>query len=169
MSEGRVSMLKVVESAELARISLRAAAAPRGRANFNLHPELADPVQRFLNAIEPGSYVRPHRHALAEGRWELFVILSGAVAVLVFDDEARVVERVELDLTGGALAVEIPPGVWHALVALKPGSVMFEFKPGPYSPLSDKDFAAWAPAEGDPAAAAWVERYCRAKVGDCLV
>lgn len=161
-------MLKVIESADLACLSGKAVASPRGRANFNLHPELADPIQRFLNAIEPGSYVRPHRHAFAEGRWELFVILSGAVAVLVFDDEARVIDRVELDTAGGVLAVEIPPGVWHALVALKPGSVMFEFKPGPYSPLSDKDFAIWAPAEGDPATPAWVERYRRAVVGDCL-
>lgn len=161
-------MLKVVDSGDLGRLSGAAAASLRGRANFNLHPELADPVQRFLNAIEPGSYVRPHRHALAEGRWELFVILSGAVAVLVFNDDARVVERVELDAAGGTLAVEIPPGVWHALTALKPGSVMFEFKPGPYSPLSDKDFAAWAPAEGDPAAAQWVERYRRVVVGECL-
>jgi hypothetical protein len=44
--------------------------------------------------------------------------------------------------------------------------VLFEVKPGPYEPLNDKDFATWAPAEGDPAAAAFVDWYRRAMPGE---
>lgn len=40
------------------------------------------------------------------------------------------------------------------MVALAPGTVLFELKEGPYRPLGDKDFAAWAPAEGTVEAAA---------------
>lgn len=136
---------------DLRRLSEMAAAAPRRRMNRNLHERPDDPVQRLLNALEPGTYVRPHRHA-SPPKWELFALLAGAVAVLLFDDDGTVTERV--DLGGEAVLAEIPAGRWHSLAALAPGSVVLEVKPGPYEPLSDKDFAAWAPAEGDPAAAA---------------
>lgn len=160
--------MKTVDIEMLNGLSASARAAVRGRANLNLHPALADPVQRFLNAIEPGSYVRPHRHLLPREKWELFVILSGAVVVLVFDDAGKVVERVELDAAGHNRAVEIAAGAWHALAATRPGTVLFEFKPGPYSATDDKDFAAWAPAEGAAGSAALVRRYLTAAVGDDL-
>ena len=160
-------MLKIVTASTLAELSNKAAEAPRRRCNFNLHPVLDDPVQRFLNALEPGTYARPHRHC-EPAKWELFVILAGAAAILVFDDDGRVTERQELDAAGSTRAVEIPPGTWHSLVALKPGTVLFEFKPGPYSPISDKDFAAWSPAEGSADAADMVERLAAARIGDKL-
>ena len=34
-------------------------------------------------------------------------------------------------------------------------AVCFEVKPGPWEPLSDKEFALWAPAEDDPTSAAY--------------
>jgi cupin fold WbuC family metalloprotein len=159
-------MIKTIDTAKIHEISAQAAASPRLRSNFNLHPELSDPVQRFLNAIEPGSYVRPHRHVEPIPKWELFVVLSGAIAILSFDDAGQVIERVELDALGGNIAAEIPPSDWHSVVALKPGTVLFEFKQGPYAPASAKDFAAWAPLEGEPGSAAMVERLAKASVGD---
>ena len=57
------------------------------------------------------------------------------------------------------MAIEVPAGTWHTVVVLEPGTVLFEFKQGPYAPLSDKDFARWAPAEGDPGAAAMLQRF----------
>ena len=44
----------------LAAVCEAAAASPRLRSNHNLHG-LGDLVQRFLNALQPGTYVRPHR------------------------------------------------------------------------------------------------------------
>ncbi len=38
-----------------------ARASERRRMNFNFH-QLEDPANRMLNAIEPESYIRPHRH-----------------------------------------------------------------------------------------------------------
>lgn len=164
----RAGPLKLVGSELLGELSARAAASPRRRANHNLHPELADPVQRFLNAMDPGTYVRPHRHMAPEPKWELFVVLAGAVAVLLFDDAGAVVERVELAADGDLRGVEVPAGCWHSLVALRPGTVLFECKQGPYVALGDKDFAAWAPAEGEPGAAALLQRLAAARVGERL-
>jgi hypothetical protein len=44
----------------------------------------------------------------------------------------------------------ISPGIWHTVIALESGSVVYEVKDGPYSPIDDKNFASWAPKEGDP-------------------
>lgn len=92
--------------------------------------------------------------------------MQGAIAVLLFDDQGRLTERVEIDAAGPNRAVEVPAGCWHSLVVLKPGTVLFEFKPGPYAAISDKDFAAWAPAEGEPGAAAMLERFQRETLPD---
>jgi cupin fold WbuC family metalloprotein len=61
-----------------------------------------------------------------------------------------------LDLDRGILGCDIRPGVWHTIFALVPDTVVFEVKPGPYSPANDKDFAPWAPAEYSPEAAAFL-------------
>lgn len=145
-------------------LSQKAAAAARRRCNHNIHPQLADPVQRFFNALQPGTYVRPHRHRTPP-RWEFFLLLSGQVVMLTFDDEGRVASRYELTAGGEHFGVELEPGCWHALAAVTP-AVMFEVKPGPYSAANDKDFAAWAPAEDESGSEALVNWYTMAKVGD---
>lgn len=54
--------------------------------------------------------------------------------------------------TSLGVGVELPPGVWHTVVANVPGSVLFEVKEGPFDPERAKEFAEWAPAEGGEAA-----------------
>jgi cupin fold WbuC family metalloprotein len=166
VAESSAMKLKTVTDTLLDELVLKAQASPRRRANFNLHPELDDPVQRFLNAVEPGTYVRPHRHVTPLPKWELFVALAGRIAILEFDDAGTVTERVEVAAAGPVRAVEIPSGAWHGLVVLEPGTVLFEFKQGPYAATSDKDFAAWAPGEGEPGCQAMRERFETARVGD---
>ena len=46
-------------------------------------------------------------------------------------------------------AVEIPSSVWHTIISLESGTIAYEVKDGPYSPANDKNFANWAPKEGD--------------------
>lgn len=155
--------MKLIDRPLLAALAETAAQAPRRRRNHNLHPELADPVQRLLNAVQPGSYVRPHRHAA--DRWEFFLVLQGAFVVLTFDGE-HVASRTELRAGGAVLGLEIPGATMHAVAALEPDSVFFETKPGPYAALSDKDFAAWAPAEGEAGAEDLERWYHTARVGE---
>lgn len=137
---------------------------PRQRANLNLHPSPDAPVQRFFNALQPGTYVRPHRHRTPP-RWELFLVLQGRLVLLVFDDEGVVIDRQELAPNGDVFGVEMEAGTWHCLTALEP-SVMFEVKEGPYEAMSDKDFAPWAPHEGVAECADWVRWYGVAAIGE---
>lgn len=142
--------MRLIAAKDLDALAAAAAAAPRRRANLNLHPELADPVQRMFNCFQPGTYVRPHHHD--PGRWELFVALRGRLGILTFEPSAAVSRRAVLAPRGTA-AAEIPGGVDHTVVALEPDTLALEIKPGPFRPLTDKDFAPWSPREGDPAVA----------------
>lgn len=156
--------MKLIADRELQSLIDEAAASSRKRKNLNLHTVLEDPVQRLCNAFEPGTYIRPHRHPEA-GKWELFVMLRGEAAILSFDNDGRVRERIVLSAQGPNHIIEIPPDTWHTLVALQRGTVLFEVKQGPYSALTDKDFARWAPLENDPQAAAFVAWYESAQPG----
>lgn len=56
--------MKKITLSDLTQQSEAAANAPRLRAHRNFHPELSDPVQRLAIAMEPGTYVRPHRQPM---------------------------------------------------------------------------------------------------------
>jgi cupin fold WbuC family metalloprotein len=119
--------------------------SPRKRHIIRLH-EHEEAVQRMLNAIEPESYARPHRHA---DRPETLVAMRGSVLVARFADDGTPVEGVVASAAGPVRGVEIPPGAWHGVIALQHGSVVFEVTLGPYDPATHKEFADWAPPEQD--------------------
>ena len=121
-------------------------------------------MQRMLVALEPDTCVSPHRHP-GEDRWEMLTLLSGRLALLLFDDSGRLIQRAELSMDGTRV-VEFDGARWHALVALESGTLMLEVKRGPYAPLGDEDFAPWAPREQDADAAGMRERFRAARVGE---
>ncbi len=138
--------------AALDRLSVQAASSPRLRANQNVHV-MEDPVHRLFNAIEPGSYIRPHRH-LNPPKTETMILVKGRLGFLAFREDGTVAERIVLDAAGETFGIDVAPGVWHSFVALAAGTVAFETKAGPYVPPGEADAAPWAPAEGAPGAAA---------------
>lgn len=153
--------MKQITFSDIQQQSAAAASSPRLRAHRNLHPDLSDPVQRLAIAMEPGTYVRPHRHPHT---FELLLPLSGRFLVLHFDDRGTVTDRTILGEDCAAL--ETAAGTWHAVLSLDKGGVIFEVKQGAYQPVSEQDSAPWAPAEGEPGAAELMEWYGRARVGD---
>ena len=126
----------------------KAKTSPRRRINYNFHQNLSDPLQRMLNCLEPDTYIQPHKHENPD-KCEAFILLKGKVLVVEFDDSGNVVSHALLEAGTGTYGAEIAPRVFHCIIALEPGSVVYEVKDGPYSPLDDKNFAAWAPKEGD--------------------
>ena len=62
-----------------------------------------------------------------------------------------------LDPLDGIFGAEIPERTFHTLIALDPGSVVYEIKDGPYNPIDDKNFAPWAPKEGEPGAREYLD------------
>ena len=137
--------------ADVRRLSAEARISPRLRKNRNLH-EMDDVVHRLFNAIEPGSYVRPHRH-LSPPKAETMVVVSGRLGLLVFDDSGGVLEKIVLEAGSETFGVEVPAGTWHSFVSLAAGTVVFEVKEGPYVSPGGSDSAPWAPEEGAPEAA----------------
>ncbi len=133
----------------------RARRSPRLRVNHNFHASMEDNPHRFLNVMARGTYVAPHRH-LDPPKAESFLVLDGEVAFFIFDDSGNVV-RTEV-VGGDPIGIDLAPGVWHTLTPLSAHAVCYEVKPGPYSAASDKDFAPWAPREGDPTVPAYLEK-----------
>lgn len=141
--------MKIIDQNRLDQLSREAVASERRRKNLNMHDDSADLCQRLFNALEPGTYIRPHRH-LNPPKPECFMAVRGRMALIVFDDNGEFEQVVAFGAGCDALAIELRPGQWHTLLALEPGSVFFETKPGPYVPVPAEDFAPWAPAEGAP-------------------
>lgn len=148
---------KIIDEAMLNALSTQAQASPRRRKNLNFHAQESAPANRLLNAIEPESYVQPHRH-LDATKDETLVVLRGALGLIVFNDQGHVLDRRLLRASSDAIGVDIAHGTWHTFVGIDPGSIIFEAKAGPYTALSSEEKAGWAPAEGGPGAANYLER-----------
>jgi cupin fold WbuC family metalloprotein len=140
-----------IDNSLLNTLSGKAKAAPRLRTNHNFHQSAADPLNRMLNAMEPGTYVQPHKHENPDKR-EAFLLLRGKMLVVSFDNAGNVTDHVVLDPQAGNFGLEVPPRTYHTLVCLAEGSVLYELKDGPYDVSNDKVFAPWAPSEGSPEA-----------------
>jgi cupin fold WbuC family metalloprotein len=100
----------------------------------------------MLNAMQPGSYVRPHRH-LDPPKAEAWIVLRGAVLFVTFLEDGEIGEHQVLDADTETFGVDLVPGHYHTLVPLKPDTIIYEVKTGPYEEATDKPFAPWAPAE----------------------
>ncbi len=147
--------LLVIDQDMLDRLVQDARSAPRRRKNLNFHAQNEDPCHRLLNAVEPESYIPPHRH-LAPGKDETMLVMRGRFGVIEFDPQGAVVARIVLQAAGLVPGLTIPRGVFHGIVALDPGSVFLEAKAGPYQPYTPEELAPWAPRENDAAAPAYL-------------
>ncbi|HKB60479.1 MAG TPA: WbuC family cupin fold metalloprotein [Gallionellaceae bacterium] len=154
--------MKQLTNAVLDDLVRQARHSPRRRANSNLHQALSEPVQRLAIAMEPDTFVRPHRHP---GTWELLSALRGRFVVLLFDAEGTVTGRTVLGEECKVL--EFPANTWHAVLSLDAGGVIFEVKQGAYAPLTEADYAPWCDSGPGQEARlnAW---YAQARVGDRL-
>ena len=172
-------MITLIDQALLDELCAAAAASPRRRKNRNFHARDDQPGHRLLNAMQPDSYIPPHRH-LDPNKDETFVVLRGLLGLLVFDDAGAVVRSVRVGAAAlcvagnplarreaesrvcrdrgqaAALGVDIPHGTWHTAVALAPDTVFLEAKAGPYLPLTGAERAPWAPVENTPGAASYL-------------
>lgn len=137
----------------LRSVTQQARESPRRRQNYNFH-QLASRVQRFLNALQPSTYVRPHRHLRPKGveGFEFFLVLQGSLGIVIFDAQAQVVHTERISASGNTCGIELPEATYHTLVVLEPDTVILELKEGPYDPKTDKEFLTAFPKENTPAA-----------------
>lgn len=134
---------------DLEVLILQAHDAPRLRTMYRLHPP-DSAVQRMVNAMLPGTYVPPHKHADPD-KPELLSILRGRVAVLAFDALGEVTQVLRLAEDGPLRIVDIEPRMYHTVIALE-AAALLEVTQGPYCAETHKQLAPWSPTEDNPKA-----------------
>jgi cupin fold WbuC family metalloprotein len=139
------------------RAVLASRESPRKRMILKLHKTDDALFQRMLNAMQPGTLFRAHRH-LHPPKAENFLVLRGRLRVVLFDERGGITAHHDLVPGGETFGLDVEPGVCHTLACLEPDTVILECKQGPYDPVSDKDFPAWAPGEDSPEAGAFLAR-----------
>lgn len=140
-------MIKI-NSALLQQMMLKAGQSQRRRINHNFHFGPPDPLQRMLNAMQPGTYLQPHKHENPDKR-EVFLGLTGKFVVIQFNDDGTIADHMILDPKNNEYAAEVAARTYHTIICLEPDSIIYELKDGPYNPNDDKHFASWAPKEGE--------------------
>src|SRR6478752_7781136 len=131
--------------------------SPRRRMIQPFHRSESATLHRMFNAVQPGSYIPPHRHS-DPPKAESWIVLRGALAFFTFDDRGAITECLEIRAGGEIFGVDLEPGVYHTFLALEPDTVVFEVKDGPYVPSTDKAFPDWAPREGAAEASSYLEK-----------
>lgn len=110
--------------------------SPRLRMNYNLHESPESKAQRLFNGLEPGTEIPIHRHVNTA---ETYILIRGRLTVTLYDDNKNVTEVSELDLSTGNFGVHIPKNTWHSVDVKESGTVIFEVKDGPYTPLTSEN------------------------------
>jgi cupin fold WbuC family metalloprotein len=131
--------------------------SPRRRALLPFHKDHDELLHRMFNALQPGTYVRPHRH-LRSHKHEVFLLLRGALDFVIHSEDGQIESAHRLIAGSAQFGIDIPPSAYHSLIVRAPDTVVYEVKEGPYAALDDKDFASWAPAEGSPEVKAYMEQ-----------
>lgn len=112
------------------------------------------PAIMFIASL-PGTYLRPHRHPLNDGR-EILVALSGRMKIILFHEDGKIKETCPFSPAEVPL-VELPAGIYHTVITLEPSAIC-ELYLGIYDPATYKEFAPWAPPENDPAVADYLKK-----------
>lgn len=126
----------IIDTELLDSITSRAQDSERLRMNYNFHDRLDAPSQRLLNALEPGTLMPVHRHRHTS---ETYILLRGRMRVTFYDDQRQPIEEHLLDTRSGVYGIQIDKNCWHGLEVLEHGTVIFESKDGPYTPLQEDD------------------------------
>lgn len=164
--------MKVFSNSYFEDLLTAASHSKRLRMHANVHEAYSDSCQRLFNAIKSQSYIRPHRHAL-DDKNECLIAIKGIFALMIFSDHGSVESTILFgsekysEIFSIASGLEISAGTWHTVVSLQNESILFEVKSGPFDPTLAKEFAPWAPVEGDKNAADYL-RSLRQKGFDLL-
>ena len=130
----------------------------RKRIILPIHRKQEAEVQRMINFLQPGTYIRPHKHTMPYAS-ESIVLLQGSIRFFTFDDNGDVLTDHKLRSIPVPGVMDIEPETWHSFLVLEPDTIIFECKKGPYNAKTDKEFALWAPEEGDEKVAQFMEAW----------
>lgn len=114
----------------------QAKVSPRLRQHFDLRNSEEDTTQRILNAVEPGTVLKVHKHPNSS---TLIMVLRGSVKQNIYDDNGNLTKSVVLS-PSEVIGYTIEANEWHNLESLESGTIIYEQKSGKYDPLTDAVF-----------------------------
>jgi len=119
----------------------------RKRVRLCAHRYVEDEVQEMLIVHTKDMYVRPHKHL---NRSESFHIIEGLAEVIVFDDDGKVIEVIQMGdySSGRRFYYRISESYYHTLNITSEFLVFHETTKGPFR-RADTIFAQWSPEEDD--------------------
>jgi cupin fold WbuC family metalloprotein len=142
LAEGPIS---AIGQNELNTLKAAAKASVKRRARINAHPDAEDALHEMIIAIDPASYIRPHKHP---GKSEAFHIIEGEVDIIVFSDEGAIERIVLLGPPGSrrAFYYRMSAPFFHTLIIRSEILIVHEITNGPFRPQTAV-FADFAPDE----------------------
>ena len=142
-------------AADVVAVRDRSMRSPRRRARLCAHQRADDSVHEMIICLARGTFVRPHRHA---GKSESFHVIEGELDLVLFEEGGAVRDVVRMGpyQSGKVFFHRLAEACFHTVLVRTSHAVLHETTDGPFDP-ADTEFATWAPAEGDPAAARYLE------------
>ena len=137
-----------VDSLQLEQLKTDARNEPRQMARLCLHQGTEDRVHEMVIAFTRKAYVIPHRH-LAKS--ESFHVIEGSLAVVFFDNDGDVTNRIELGVSGSerSFLYRLNTSLWHMALPLSEYVIIHEVTGGPLL-SEDTEHPYWAPKESEP-------------------
>jgi cupin fold WbuC family metalloprotein len=149
LAEGPIS---AIGEGELTALKAAVKASAKRRARINAHPDGEDALHEMIIAIDPASYIRPHKHP---GKSEAFHIIEGEVDIVVFTDDGEIDRVVPLGAPGSGRSFyyRMSTPFFHTLIIRSDILIVHEITNGPFRPEATV-FADFAPEESEPEKAA---------------
>jgi cupin fold WbuC family metalloprotein len=149
VAEGPIS---AIGRSELDMLKAAVKASSKGRARINAHPDGDDTLHEMIIAIDPSSYIRPHKHP---GKSEAFHIVEGEVDIVVFKDDGEIDRVVQLGAPGSerSFYYRMSKPFFHTLIIRSDVLVVHEITNGPFRPEATV-FADFAPDDSETGKAA---------------
>jgi cupin fold WbuC family metalloprotein len=142
--------IKTIRLQDLKNLCIDSMHSVRKRSHLNIHKHYSDPAQQIFIAMQPESYIRPHRHRI-DG--ENLLAVAGHFEYIQFNDQGEIENRIHFGNNGCQnLMISVSRMRWHTVICLQKNGILFEVKNGPFDPLAAKEFANWAPEENSIAA-----------------
>lgn len=132
---------------EIEFLKERADLNERKRARLCAHTGTDDKLHEMVIVLKKEAYIRPHKHL---NKTESFHIIEGLVDVVIFDEDGRIVDVVEMGdySTARNLYYRLSDPYYHTVLIRSDFLVFHETTDGPFD-RSKSIFAAWAPEETD--------------------
>ena len=139
--------LTIAEYSDIEKLKLLSTFNPRKRIRLCTHRNQMDLLHEMIIVHEKSAYVRPHKHLTKS---ESTHIIEGLVDVVLFDDEGRIAQIIEMGgyASGKPFFYRMAEPIFHTLIIRSDVLVFHETTNGPFDKKTTI-FAPWAPEDAD--------------------